>query len=142
MLIFDKTEVPIKGELVVKEIISNSSMNFDQNKILKIGASLAKNSEHPLFKAIVNKSKELKIELVEMAEFREISERGLGASCKQHKTKLFLGNKKLFIENKFNIEWIEKVIDQYSDSEAILYFVSHGEHVIGAFLLLPFQSSK
>jgi len=135
IIVFDKTGTLTKGEPIVQEIIINPENDFKKNHILKIGASLAKNSEHPLSRAIVDKSVKEDIELAEMAEFKEIPGRGVTAKCAQHKTKLFLGNKKLFKENSLDITWIDQILEKNKNSGGTINFVSHGENIIGAFLI-------
>ena len=66
IIVFDKTGTLTKGEPVVTDIGSN---NFSKEDILKLSASLEKNSEHPLAEAIVKKAKEEKLELLEVKNF-------------------------------------------------------------------------
>lgn len=132
VVIFDKTGTLTKGEPVVEEIIEN---DFEKEKIIKIAASLSSNSEHPLSKAVIKKAKEEKIKLVAVESFKEISGQGLIGNCKEHKTRILLGNKKLMKENKIETDWSEKLMEDRKNFGGTTLFVAHGNKVIGAILI-------
>ncbi|MFH1427001.1 MAG: heavy metal translocating P-type ATPase [Patescibacteria group bacterium] len=134
-IIFDKTGTLTKGEPAVQEIIMNNKSNFTKEKILKIAASLAINSEHPLSKSIVKKANEPSVELVKLINFKEISGQGVAGTCQEHNTHLLLGNKKLFKKYKLEISWLEKMEEKYKNSGGTLIFVSHGKNIAGGFLI-------
>lgn len=120
---------------------------FPENKILKIAASLAKNSEHPLSKAIANYAEKRKIVLAEVGEIREIRGMGVIGACIEHKTKLFLGNKKLLEENNLDTAWADEINLTPSPSPyqgeggrrpgevGTCLFVAYGGNIVGAIIV-------
>jgi cation transport ATPase len=95
LVVFDKTGTLTKGLPAVARIISNPEFAFAEEKILKVGASLAWNSEHPLSKAVVMKAKEKGIAPADFKNTKELAGRGLTAFCAEHQIPVMLGNKKL-----------------------------------------------
>ncbi len=75
-IVFDKTGTLTKGTFSVKDIVSLNE-NQDENDILKLAASLEKNSEHPIAKAIVAQAKERNINLKEASNFKAIKGKGI-----------------------------------------------------------------
>ena len=134
-IVFDKTGTLTKGEPKVEEIISNKENGFNEEKIIKISASLSSQSEHPLSKAITMYSKDKNIQLAKLENFNEISGQGVSAKCIEHKTDLLLGNKKLMENNGLSIDWVNKIIEDKKNSGGTLNFVSHGGKIIGALLI-------
>ena len=126
MAVFDKTGTLTKGMPEVQKIISNPEYDFTEAKILKIAASLAKNSEHPLSKAIKKYAKEKNAALADLENFREIKGMGIIATCKEHKTQIMLGNKKLLEENNIAVSWADKIPG---------LFVVHAKNVIAAIII-------
>lgn len=131
-IVFDKTGTLTEGRPEVKEILTNDS---DENQVLKVGASLARNSDHPISKAVYNLAVDKKIELAEMANSKEYSGLGIGAMCKAHGVKLFLGNIKLLKENKIDTVWAKNVLEKNKESAGTIIFIAHGDRVIGAFVV-------
>ena len=72
-VVLDKTGTITEGKPKVTDIISN----IEEKELLKIAGSLEKNSEHPLAEAIIEKTKDKKIELIECKEFTAVSGRGI-----------------------------------------------------------------
>ncbi|MFH1822242.1 MAG: copper-translocating P-type ATPase, partial [Patescibacteria group bacterium] len=134
-IIFDKTGTLTKGEPEVQEIIINNESNFTKEKILKIAASLAINSEHPLSKSIAKKANEQSVELAKLINFKEIPGQGVAGTCQEHNTRLLLGNKKLFDKYNIKTNWLKNIEEKYKDSGGTLIFISHGENIVGVFLI-------
>ena len=115
-IIFDKTGTLTQGQPKVIDVVK--LFDVSQDEILKIAASLEKNSEHPLGKAIYNEAKDKNLDLYETENFKNIVGRGIIAEIENKK--YFLGNRKLLIENNiFN-----------SDEEKISEFEQEGKTVI------------
>jgi Cu+-exporting ATPase len=87
-LVFDKTGTLTKGKPEVTDIIGEA---------FQLGASLAKNSNHPLSKAIVKAAKERKIKLLKVKDFKEIP--GKGIKGKIEGKEILLGNRRLIKSN-------------------------------------------
>lgn len=132
MVIFDKTGTLTKGKPKVMQVIAN---NFEEARVIKVAASLAKNSEHPLSKAVVAFAEEEKTALVEFDNFKEQEGRGISAYCPTHGMKISLGNIRLMKENGMNIQWCEEILKNEKLGVGTWLFVSHGESIIGALLV-------
>lgn len=132
MVIFDKTGTLTKGKPSVLKVLAN---NFEEEKVIKVAASLAKNSEHPLSKAVFEFAKEKNIELAEFNSFKELEGRGISAYCPTHGIKISLGNARLMQENKINTQWCEQILNDETLGIGTWLFVSHGENIIGALLV-------
>ncbi len=134
-IIFDKTGTLTKGEPKVEKIIINRENDFSQNKILKLSSSLAKYSEHPLSQAVLKKTKEERIGQVEIANFKELSGKGVRGIYSEDKAKLLLGNYRLMEDNDLDLIWAEGVINDYKEKGGTILFVSHGDKIIGALFI-------
>lgn len=99
-VVFDKTGTLTEGKPTVTDIISHSYEDFS---LLAIAAAAEKNSEHVLAEAVIEKSKELKIQLPECRDFETVSGKGIKAIIKEKS--VLIGNKKLM--NEYNINFIE-----------------------------------
>ena len=107
-IVFDKTGTLTEGNPKVIDIISLSDLSEDE--IVKIAASMEKNSEHPLGKAVYEKLKEKNFSEYDIRNFLSISGRGVVGEIENNK--FFLGNRKLLIENNIgNIN--EELIHKY-----------------------------
>ena len=134
-VIFDKTGTLTKGKPEVRKIIANPEFNFSQEKILKISASLAKNSEHPFSKAVFQFSKEKNIELQNFIEFKEIQGKGVSAICAEHQKRVAMGNKKLLEELKVDLKFTEHILEDESLEIGTRLFVVHDREVAGAIIV-------
>jgi len=135
MAVFDKTGTLTKGTPEVKKIISNPQFGFDESRILKIGASVAKNSEHPISKAVSVKAAEKEIVLAEFENVKELRGMGVTAVCATHRLPVMVGNKKLLQEKKLDVNWAQSVIEDESAGIGTRLFVVHNENVVGAFII-------
>lgn len=99
-IVTDKTGTITKGKPEVAQIHLLSDL--DEDTILKLIASLEKNSEHPLANAIVQKAQEKGIEFLAMADFAIIEGKGLKA--KIDGKEYFAGNPKLLQDLELTID--------------------------------------
>jgi Cu+-exporting ATPase len=93
-IVFDKTGTLTHGKPVVTDIISLDGQK--EGDILQIVASLERDSEHPLAKAIVTASEDKKFAKLKVNGFQSISGKGITGSIdgKQY----YFGNRLLIIE--------------------------------------------
>ena len=136
MVIFDKTGTLTKGFPEVKEIIPNPTYTFPEEKILKIAARVAVNSEHPLSKSIVRYAGEQKLEIIPFENFKEIMGMGMTASCEEHHGAILVGNIKLLEKNNIDTVWAQEILER--DDLVVgtrLFIVHHGQGVIGVIIL-------
>jgi len=74
---FDKTGTITEGKPVVDDILS---YDFSNEETLKYIASLEKNSNHPIAKAILNKAREMDLKMFDVDEFENLSGKGIYGS--------------------------------------------------------------
>ncbi len=134
MVIFDKTGTLTEGEPKVKRLVPNKAAKSEEGKILRIAASLAKNSEHPISRAVAQYAAEQKVELKKFENFKEIEGKGISAYCPAHKTPIALGNLKMLKENNLETAWAEKILAE-EEGVGTWVFVAHGQEVVGAILI-------
>ena len=115
-LIFDKTGTITKGVPEVTDIIP-----LGNEDILKIAASIEKNSEHPLGEAIVEKAKTDKIVLSNISNFESIP--GHGISSNIGKKKYYFGNLKLMKDLKIKVE--SDASDLEKEGKTVMYLAEN-----------------
>jgi len=135
MVVFDKTGTLTKGMPEVKKIISNPEFGFPEEKILKIGSSVTKNSEHPVSRAVTSHAIEKEIIFADFENVKELRGMGVTAVCAQHKITVMVGNKKLLEENNLAVDWAEGVIGDEKIGIGTRLFVVHDKKVVGAFII-------
>lgn len=107
---FDKTGTITEGKPEVDQIIPYT---LDEKQIMQITASLEKNSNHPIAKAIVKKAKEMNIELMKTEDFE--NKTGSGLKAKIQDDEILTGNIKL-MKNE-NVEIDEEILIKYRNLE-------------------------
>jgi P-type Cu+ transporter len=143
LIIFDKTGTLTVGKPKVQEIIENlkpsfrnsAKLGFRREEILKIAASLAQNSTHPLSRAVSGLAKEKNIVLENFANFKENQGRGIAAICEEHKTSVAMGNKKLLEEIGAKTDWAQELIADDKLANGTKLFVVHNNEVIGCLII-------
>jgi len=135
MVVFDKTGTLTLGKPKVVSSIEYKVLSIGKEKLFKIAGSLAKHSEHPLSRAIMNYISGKNIELADLDNIREIRGKGIVAQCREHKTRIILGNKKLLEENNLDTKWAEEIIEDEKLGIGTRLFVGHGEDMIGAIIV-------
>lgn len=124
-IIFDKTGTLTQGQPKVIDVVK--LFDVSQDEILKIAASLEKNSEHPLGKAIYNEAKDKNLDLYETENFKNIVGQGIIAEIENKK--YFLGNRKLLIENNiFNFD--EEKISEFEQEGKTVILVADSSKLI------------
>ncbi|GAG80521.1 unnamed protein product, partial [marine sediment metagenome] len=122
-IIFDKTGTLTKGKPEVTDIIG---IGIDEKELLKLTASVEKNSQHPLAEAIVRKVKEKGIRLVKSEKFNTFE--GKGVIAKVNGIDIIIGNRMLIKERNISIpKEVEKNISQleYEGKTVILIALSN-----------------
>lgn len=98
-IVLDKTGTITKGEPSVTGISSFSDLA--DKDILKLAASLGKNTTHPLDTAVITKAEDERIPLESVTEFSEIA--GKGLTGKIGDTFYLLGNRRLLEDNGIGV---------------------------------------
>ena len=135
-IILDKTGTLTQGKPAVTDIYvmtgqTNGQSNLSRNQqILQIAASIENKSEHSLGQAIVNKSKEEKLELLTVRDFQAVP--GKGVTGKIENKNIILGNKKFLEENKINIAPEENTrMEQWENEGKTVMLLSINNQLIG-----------
>jgi len=126
-ILFDKTGTLTKGKPEVTDIIG---IGIDEKELLKLTASVEKNSQHPLAEAIVRKAKEKGIELVKTEKFNTFE--GKGVTAKVQRKEVVIGNRVLF--KKKNISFskeIEEKISQLEYDGKTVIFIALSKKILG-----------
>ena len=126
VLITDKTGTLTEGKPSLEYVFPTK--NYTENQIINISASLNKNSEHPLSKAILSKSDASQIEAV--SDFQNLVGKGIEGIIGGKK--YFLGNEKYITENAVHVadEIKEKILSLSDKAFTISYLVENND-VIG-----------
>lgn len=90
-ILFDKTGTLTKGKPEVTDVIA---IGIDNKELLKLAASVEKNSQHPLAEAVVKKAKKENIGLPESQNFDTFGGKGVKAIVEGKD--VFIGNRALF----------------------------------------------
>jgi len=91
-LVVDKTGTLTEGRPKLMEVVAQAG--FDEDIVLKFGASLERSSEHPLAAAIVEGAKTKGEELIEVTDFQSITGKGVTGKIDGHQ--VAIGNFRLF----------------------------------------------
>ncbi len=105
-IIFDKTGTLTYGK---PGIISIETFSLDKNDLLRIVASVEKNSQHPLAEAIMNEAIKRKIDLIDVKDFNTYE--GKGVIGKVNDKSVIIGSE-VFLHSmqvKFSDDW-EKLL--------------------------------
>lgn len=110
-IVVDKTGTITKGKPEVTDILpSYANESIDGVEILKLIASLEKNSEHPLAEAIKEKAKSMDVQLTKVDDFEIIEGKGLKGTIDGKM--YFAGNLKLMDDLK--LDYDKDLIDKLS----------------------------
>jgi Cu2+-exporting ATPase len=90
-IVFDKTGTLTKGKFGVSKVVSLG--DWSKEKVLKMAASIEKESEHSIAKAIVKKAEEEDIQLEEVKNFEAMP--GKGAKAVVNGVEVFAGSESL-----------------------------------------------
>lgn len=119
---FDKTGTITVGKPVVTDVIG------DEKQVLEVAASLEASSEHPLAKAIIDRSQEKKIEPQAVKDFKAVQGQGVVAQIDANKA--FVGNAKLAGNHELSPEMQSKAEVLQKQAKTVVY-VGLGDQVIG-----------
>ena len=118
-VVFDKTGTLTQGNPEVTDIITTGKIN--ENELLKLVASVEKNSEHPLAQAVVNKAKEKNIHLENVKNFKAIPGHGVEGTLKGKK---IIVSKPEYAKNITNIRVIEDdIIELEEDGKTVVVLI-------------------
>ncbi|MBI2337578.1 copper-translocating P-type ATPase [Candidatus Daviesbacteria bacterium] len=127
-IIFDKTGTLTKGKPEVTDIESLS--NLSEDEILKITASIEKQSEHPLAESIYTYAQQKNLSLSEVEGFKAIPGHGVSASI-NGKTYHF-GNRKLISEVvSLSIDRADRKMSRLEDQGITVMILASDKEILG-----------
>ncbi len=126
-IVFDKTGTITEGQPVVTDIVTADGINRDE--LLTLAASAEVGSEHPLGEAIVRHAEENTLNLYQTENFNAIPGHGIEVIINdQH---LFLGNKKLMVENNISLKALASTSDRLAEQGKTPMYISVDHELAG-----------
>ena len=124
-IVFDKTGTLTKGKPEVTDIITIGS-RIENRELLRLAASVEKNSNHPLAEAIVRKAKDEGIELVASEGFDTFG--GKGVTAKVGRKEVLIGNRILFSERNISYQKVgEKIAHLEEEGNTVILIALDNE---------------
>lgn len=131
-VLFDKTGTLTKGEFGVDTILAASKTSKED--VLKIAASVNKESEHPIARAIVKAAHEKKMKLTPVKNFKRIAGKGAGAVLDG--TEFLVGSEGLLKESNVSLDKkMQQEVAALSSQGKTVIFVLSNKELIGAIAL-------
>jgi len=124
IIMFDKTGTITKGKPELKKIYSKNEKHF-----LEILASMEKNSEHPISKAIIEKVSLKKY--LPVKNFKII--RGKGLEGEIGRNKIIIGHERLMSERKISLRVFKDKIDAFEEEGLTTAMLAENNRIIGVF---------
>ena len=122
-IVFDKTGTLTNGTLNISKIY-NYSNESDEEILLQV-ASIEKNSEHPIARAIVNTANEKDLDLIKVDNFKVIP--GYGIYGKIGNDEYYIGNRQLMLNNEVEIKNANDEIELEKNGNSILFVTRNNE---------------
>ena len=124
-IVLDKTGTITVGKPQVNDIFVFNKMK--EGELLKIVGAIESKSEHPIAKAILEKTKE--VEVLEAQNFEAIEGKGIKASI--NNSTYFAGNESLMKENNIKLSEAEGIYQKLYEQAKTVIFVSDYEKLLG-----------
>jgi len=121
VIVFDKTGTLTVGKMKV--------MDFENEEVLALAASLEAKSEHPIAKAIVKKAKEMKIKMLPVTAFK--NRPGMGVAGEIKKKRVVIGTERLMKEEQIKLVGFKKKAEKMQKKGQTVIIVAKTGKVIG-----------
>ncbi|HKY45592.1 MAG TPA: heavy metal translocating P-type ATPase, partial [Pyrinomonadaceae bacterium] len=119
-LVVDKTGTLTEGKPKLQSVITNDGI--DEQTLLRLAASLERNSEHPLASAIVLGARERGVKLIDATRFNSLTGKGVVGEVEGRR--VALGNRSLLDEFRINSkELIEKAEALRGSGQTIMFVI-------------------
>jgi len=126
-IVFDKTGTLTEGKPKVTDIVTIEGI--EETYLLQIAASAEKGSEHPLGEAIVKGAEERSLELKKVDKFEAIPGYGIEVSIEGNK--VLLGNLKLMVESKIELEQLEDISNKLAEEGKTPMYIAIDNKISG-----------
>ncbi|MFZ4714970.1 MAG: heavy metal translocating P-type ATPase [Bacteriovoracaceae bacterium] len=120
LVAFDKTGTLTEGKPQVSQLVA---VNQNELELLQIITSIQLTSEHPLAKAVLDKAKIEKIEIVPAQQVTSIPGRGLKGKIKNET--FFIGTEKLMEEKNIDLKNLKQIARLAEESGETVSFIAH-----------------
>ena len=112
-VVFDKTGTLTVGKFEVSKIVSLQN-DLNENEMMKIVSAVEQNSEHPIATGIVNKAKQLSIQIPNAENFKALTGEGVEATVEGKNVKILspgaISEKKIQIAENFKADADETIV--------------------------------
>lgn len=122
IIAFDKTGTITVGKPTVTDVVG------EQIKTLQVAGSLEASSEHPLAKAIVEKTQQERIKLLQVTDFKAVEGQGVTANLDGQPA--FVGSLKLAENEQLTEKLKEQAGKLQSEAKTVVY-VGLGDEIVG-----------
>jgi P-type Cu+ transporter len=130
VMVFDKTGTLTFGK---PELIKVLPINSDEDKVLRLAASLEAGSEHPIARSVLKAAKEKSLELISLQDFRSTA--GKGISARLDGKTYFLGSADFIGEQIKGAKAVILELPLAPYSHATHVFMSDEEQLLGCLLV-------
>jgi Cd2+/Zn2+-exporting ATPase len=124
---FDKTGTLTQGRPKVEDIIPLNE--HPTREVLKVAASAENRSEHHLARAIIERAKEEKVDIVEAKGFTAVHGKGVAIIFQERR--MFTGSPQFFRELKVDLTKVEGRIEELSAKGKTVILVGSEEELMG-----------
>ena len=130
-VVIDKTGTLTEGRPQVTGI--HPASGFDQDTLLRLGASLERSSEHPLAEAMLAKAGELELTLSEPEDFQALNGKGVTGSIEG--TQVILGNRLLMEGEAIDLSACADSAEALRHDGATVIFIAVNGQYAGLFAI-------
>ena len=126
-IVFDKTGTITRGYPEVTDVVA--AEGAAENDLFRLAASLERNSEHPLARAVVDAAEEREIELADAGDFEAVTGKGIRGSVADRS--VVVGTRKLMEDDDIDYANIEEEIEKLEDQGRTTTLVAADGEVLG-----------
>ena len=122
-LVVDKTGTLTEGKPGLVEVIT--SPGGDDSELIRLAASLERQSEHPLANAIIDEASKRSLKLSQVDDFNYVSGKGISGTIEGHRVSI--GNQELLKDQSVDISpLLEKAETLYKKGHTVMYVAVDG----------------
>ena len=125
-IVLDKTGTITEGKPQVTDVVP---IGMTEEQVILFATSLERGSEHPLGDAIMRFGKEKEITPLEVESFKNIP--GYGIEGFVQDEKIYLGNEKLMVKNKIDLQAYAAVVTELADMGKTPMYLAKVDEIIG-----------
>jgi Cu+-exporting ATPase len=126
-IVLDKTGTLTRGKPAVTRVVSLDGRS--EQDLLRLVAAAEIGSEHPLGEAIVNRARELELDLPRVESFESITGQGIRANVEEHD--LVIGNVALMRAATIDVEHVAQQAADFAQQGATPMYVGVGGAAVG-----------